>query len=198
MFQAKTSLSTTGRAQKITLFQEDKLLSYREVIDLWISSREFRAFYNQTLADCPFEGICWETPPVTRNNIDRDFECMLINEPRFTRLQPDEASFSEHFDAYPDASVLTFPNLGHNAMLVVPTPEADPHTYTHLANFVRQAPESQRDELWMQVGLAMEDRLGYRPVWLSTAGMGVFWLHIRLDDRPKYYRYHEYKNERLS
>jgi hypothetical protein len=29
--------------------------------------------------------------------------------------------------------------------------------------------------------------LGVRPVWLSTAGAGVPWLHLRLDDRPRYY-----------
>ena len=33
----------------------------------------------------------------------------------------------------------------------------------------------------------MARRVGARPVWLSTAGAGVSWLHVRLDDRPKYY-----------
>ena len=40
---------------------------------------------------------------------------------------------------------------------------------------------------------AMLDRIDDRPVWLSTAGMGIAWLHIRLDDRPKYYGYREYR-----
>lgn len=31
------------------------------------------------------------------------------------------------------------------------------------------------------------------PIWLNTAGGGVAWLHIRLDHRPKYYRYLPYK-----
>jgi hypothetical protein len=35
----------------------------------------------------------------------------------------------------------------------------------------------------------MQRRLNNKPVWLSTAGAGVAWLHIRLDDRPKYYGY---------
>ena len=30
------------------------------------------------------------------------------------------------------------------------------------------------------------------PVWVSTAGMGVSWLHVRFDSRPKYYRWGEY------
>jgi hypothetical protein len=32
-----------------------------------------------------------------------------------------------------------------------------------------------------------------KPVWLSTAGAGVSWLHVRLDDRPKYYGYRPYQ-----
>ena len=40
----------------------------------------------------------------------------------------------------------------------------------------------------------MEDRVNEIPVWLSTAGGGVAWLHVRLDDRPKYYSYAPYKN----
>jgi hypothetical protein len=56
-----------------------------------------------------------------------------------------------------------------------------------------QAPEPQKHALWMLVGVAMQRRLNNRPVWLSTAGAGVSWLHVRLDDRPKYYGYRPYR-----
>ena len=36
-------------------------------------------------------------------------------------------------------------------------------------------------------------RLGTAPVWLSTAGAGVSWLHVRLGDRPKYYGHAPYR-----
>ena len=32
----------------------------------------------------------------------------------------------------------------------------------------------------------VEARIDDRPLWLSTAGDGVAWLHVRLDQRPKY------------
>ena len=35
--------------------------------------------------------------------------------------------------------------------------------------------------------------IGDEVKWLSTAGMGVYWLHVRVDSRPKYYRYQGYK-----
>jgi hypothetical protein len=40
----------------------------------------------------------------------------------------------------------------------------------------------------------MVARLGAKPVWLSTAGGGVSWLHVRLDDQPKYYGFEPYRH----
>src|SRR5437773_8006599 len=31
------------------------------------------------------------------------------------------------------------------------------------------------------------------PRWLNTEGTGVFYLHVRIDSRPKYYSWEEYK-----
>lgn len=58
---------------------------------------------------------------------------------------------------------------------------------------MRQAPEPQKHALWQRVGAAMQRRLSAKPVWLSTAGAGVPWLHVRLDDRPKYYGHAPYR-----
>ena len=77
--------------------------------------------------------------------------------------------------------------------MVVPCPIAEEEAYTHLGCFVRGAPQSQQRALWHEVGLAMEHRAGDAPVWLSTAGGGVAWLHVRLDDHPKYYAHAPYR-----
>ena len=94
--------------------------------------------------------------------------------------------------------VIAFPNLGNDAILVVPLPtdQRPAADYVHLAAFVRRAPAEQVHELWRVVGAAMEARLSDQPLWLSTAGMGVAWLHVRLDTRPKYYGFDEYREGR--
>lgn len=89
--------------------------------------------------------------------------------------------------------MVAFPNLGKDAILVVPCPRGSPSAYGHLAAFVRQAPKDQTHALWALVGDAMVQRLGTKPVWLSTAGAGVSWLHVRLDDSPKYYGHAPYR-----
>jgi hypothetical protein len=64
--------------------------------------------------------------------------------------------------------------------------------YPHLARFVRRAPAAQQIELWSHLARALETRLSPARLWVSTAGLGVDWLHVRLDSRPKYYRYAPY------
>ena len=105
---------------------------------------------------------------------------------------PDRNTFSEQFQA--DQSIVTFPNLGQDAILVVPCPLRPSDDYSHLGAFSRNASKSQQHELWRAVGHAMAKRLDNSAVWLNTAGGGVAWLHIRLDNTPKYYHYLPYRS----
>ena len=89
--------------------------------------------------------------------------------------------------------MISFPNLGGDAQLVVPTPLNDPSHYAHLASFVRNAPADQVRNFWKTTAIVYEQEIGEKTVWLSTAGLGVSWLHVRIDSRPKYYRFQDYK-----
>lgn len=90
--------------------------------------------------------------------------------------------------------MVSFPNLGGDAQLVVPTLINDPSHYAHLATFVRNAPIDQVRAFWQTTAQVYEQKIGKKTVWLSTAGLGVYWLHVRIDARPKYYRFGAYKN----
>lgn len=178
---------------------DDERLSYGEVIDRWIGDAEFRRHFVQLLRDAPPAAYRWETPPVTNATLDRQFEFALVDCPRLIRT-PDESAFAEHFRAPPDeTTVAVFPNIGGDAVLVVPRPlkdvppPIDNNAYVHLAAFVREGPPEQVDAFWQAVGRAMRERVDESPTWLSTAGMGVAWLHVRLDRRPKYYAHGPYR-----
>jgi hypothetical protein len=86
-----------------------------------------------------------------------------------------------------------FGNLGGDALLVVPCPEDSGRDFSHLASFTKTASPSLQQALWTEVGHALESRIGARPIWLSTAGHGVAWLHVRIDSRPKYYSHAPYR-----
>jgi hypothetical protein len=169
-------------------------VSYADVLRAWSDEAGFRSLFNAQLADAPYAAFRWETPPVTQATISRPFEFVLLDSPGLAR-HPDANAFAEHFEAASEEGIVVFPNQGGDAIMVVPSPLTFPDAYGHLAAFVREAPEGQTDALWRSVGDAMPRRVGAKSVWLSTAGGGVSWLHVRLDDRPKYYGYGPYRNE---
>jgi hypothetical protein len=164
---------------------------FADVVRGWQRDADFRTSFNALLAEAPYETFRWETPAVTTATLARPFEFVLLDSPGLAR-RPDPEAFAAHF-AGAKASVATFPNLGGDAILVVPCPVTEPSAYGHLAAFVRCAPDEQRHALWKVVGEVIAQRVGAKPVWLSTAGAGVPWLHVRLDDRPKYYGYSPFR-----
>jgi hypothetical protein len=182
-----------GRGLRFLLTIESKPATFAEVLRGWENDPAFRARFNTLLADVPFSAFRWETPAVTTSTVTRPFEFVLLDSPGLAQ-RPDPKAFGPHFRAAPETGVVAFPNLGGDALLIVPCPRTKPSAYGHLAAFVRQAPEAQQHALWQLVGQTMTRRLGARPVWLSTAG--VSWLHVRLDDRPKYYGYRPYRQNR--
>jgi hypothetical protein len=100
-------------------------------------------------------------------------------------MPPDQTAFSEHFTR---EDVAGFWNLGRDAYLVVPA-----HPYPHLAVFARTAPMDIQHQFWRAVGEAVSAQLSERPLWLSTSGLGIAWLHVRLDGKPKYYTHQPYR-----
>ncbi len=181
-----------GRILKIAIDLESSPVSYAEVLRRWQQDDDFRSWFIDLLADSPFSEFRWETPPITTATVNRPFEFVLLDSPGLVR-NPDAAAFAEYFTDGILGGVVEFSNLGKDAILVVPCPNGPPSAYGHLAAFVRQAPAPQKHALWRFVGSAMQRRLSAKPVWLSTAGAGVSWLHVRLDDRPKYYGYRPYR-----
>ena len=186
MWQSQTELLDAGNVHRYSLFRDQTPVSYSDVLSLWRDNESFRSWFIRLLADSPFKAFRWETPAVTTDTLNRDFEFVLLRNDSLSR-RVDATAFADYFDS--SLEVVTFPNLGGDALLVVPCPMGDSSIYGHLAAFVRGAPESQLHCLWESVARAMMQRVCDRPVWLSTAGMGVSWLHVRLDDRPKYYGY---------
>ena len=191
-WEAETEKLSAGRVIRFELLQSGRQASYADVIAAWQNDASFRSWFTQLLADSPFIAFRWETPPLTVANTSRPFEFVLHDSPGLAAI-PDEEAFAEHFQTALDRSVVQFSNLGRDAVLVVPCPLGYQSAYGHLAAFVRHAPAEQQQQLWQTVGEALQSRLSQKPVWLSTAGAGVSWLHVRLDDRPKYYGYGPYR-----
>ena len=173
----------------------DATLSYGEALNLLCSDERFRAFMTQVLAASPLEAFRWETPAISNALLGRDFEFVLLDAPEL--MAPTDArTFAGYFDDDDsEAGVVTFQNLGGDALLLVPTPRGVLSHYAHLAAFLRGAPCAQQHALWLELGRAIAANLGDQSLWVSTHGGGVAWVHVRLDARPKYYGHLPYRAE---
>lgn len=193
MFDYRVEILDHGGVHRYEILDGARRPSYGEVLALWRRDVDFRSFFISLLSDAAFTAYRWETPPVTAGTLDQPFEFVLLDSPGLA-VPADPTAFAAHLDdAGDEEGVVVFPNLGRDATLVVPLPRGAPSAYGHIAVFAREAPADQQHALWRVVGETMEGAAGARPVWLSTAGGAVPWLHIRLDSRPKYYGFRAYR-----
>lgn len=194
MFDAIIENIEPNRVVRYSLTRDAAAISFSDVLDLWQSDGGFRGYYTKLLADSPFAAYRWETPALTTSNAAQPFQFVLLNSPGFCSRKTDPATYRSYFTTDDtDFGVVSFANLSGDATLVVPSPRTDTAAYGHLAAFVRGAPKPQLDAFWRIVSNSVKSLIGHRPLWLSTAGGGVAWLHVRLDSRPKYYGYAPYK-----
>ena len=190
----EVDITNVEGAQRFRLFREGLSVRFRELFELLESDLGFSSWYTRLLADSGFEAFFWEHPPIAARNYDEAAEFVLIGSPALARLQADPEPFRSQFEQQPDRDIVAFWNLGGDALLVAPQPLGNREAYPHLGAFVRYGPESQIESLWQETGRTVRQSLSAKPMWISTAGMGVSWLHIRLDSRPKYYQFRPYKS----
>ncbi|MDJ0609991.1 MAG: hypothetical protein QNJ67_13525 [Kiloniellales bacterium] len=181
-----------GQVSRHAVLRGKQPIDRAEAFGLWRSDPVFRAFFIDLLASAPYPAFFWETPPLTRANQAADFEFIVADSPSLAARDAEPAVFAREFAAA-GRQVTAFRNLGGDALLVVPCPRAPESAYPHLAAFSRSAPDDQQHAFWQLVGEKLAGSLSERPLWLSTSGLGVAWLHVRLDSWPKYYTFEPYK-----
>ena len=186
----KTIASTTTDSVRWQLLDDGgERPTFHAFIEHLRNDAVFRAHWRNSIRCMTMAAFVWECPPITTATIYNVFECIFISSPSLAQMGTDPDAFAEHFR--PDCDVATFGNLGGDAILVAPCPEGTAD-FAHLGSFTATASPERQDALWKAVGDAVASRVGPKPLWLSTAGHGIAWLHVRLDSRPKYYRHVPY------
>lgn len=188
-YQEKVLYSKTFQFK---LYDNNKTLSYRDVVDLWENSDIFREFYTQVLLEVPFRGFFWENKPVSNASLDEHYEFIVRGTSAFDGKLAHANTFEKYFEHEQD--IVAFDNLSGDARLVVPVlKDAIPEHYAHLGPFIRNAKSQQIHQLWIKIAQEFKNCISPKPLWLSTSGLGVFWLHIRFDTQPKYYVHRPYR-----
>ena len=154
--------------------------------------------------------VYFECAPVSHvGQANTIFEFVVIGSDSLANRRPDVESFSKHFErgcrgnGSGGNDIISFKNIGKDATLIVPCPltqkdEGLQHM-THLKSFLQSSTPERIHRFWAKIGGTFLEELRAEPdrrLWLSTAGDGVAWLHVRLDKIPKYYHYHPYRDGR--
>ncbi|MCI5082094.1 MAG: hypothetical protein MRY78_10385 [Saprospiraceae bacterium] len=189
-FHPKTALGTTT-ALTYHCHENGQAVS----IDYFWSTLQTDATLMQAFRAClqsiPFPAYFWETPPATLALLSQNMEFTVLPSSYLAQAQPNFSAFAEHFESDDDALAKVFPNLGGDALLVVP--RKGPQDYPHLSTFVQTSSDKAFSFFWRLAANTFLAAIPEGPRWLSTSGLGVPWLHLRIDQRPKYYHYRPYK-----
>lgn len=170
----------------------EQFMTFSEVFQS-LNESEFVYTYVQGLINFDIPAFYWEHPALKTEYLNKPYECIIQRSGPLEKLPADESAFADYIHVnYP---VVDFLNLGKNARLIVPAKLGESENYNHLGRFIRKADNKQIHALFQRIGITIFEELeAQETVWLSTAGLGVIWLHVRMDQRPKYYKTKPYKD----
>ena len=98
-------------------------VTYRQFLNKIQTEEPFRREFITVLQKSRFSTYFFETPKVTKESLDDKFEFILSAADELKNVNADRDTFQDYFRQCKDSPVITFPNLGHNAVLVVPHQE---------------------------------------------------------------------------
>lgn len=180
-------------AIRFNIIAQEHPMSFQDVFEAWEHQPEFSQFYVSAVKGLGYSAFYWEHPALNQNLLHQSYECIILRSQPLERLAINERAFKNYI--YSSKQVADFMNLGKNARLVIPTKKSDAEIYNHFGKFIRLAEDGQILALFKRVGKVVQEEIKKQDyIWLNTAGLGVIWLHVRMDTRPKYYKTTEYKN----
>lgn len=192
LYSAECISTDNGNTRRYFLTVDGKHLSYLELLEHWEKDNNFLEFFLSLFKQSGFESYVWETLPVCNELLNQQYEFAIIKQQQ-SLSEPDYRTFKDYFDPKaPNSGVLAFPNLGNDAVLIVPSPLKEQANYSGLAEFFVHAPAHQQYALFRILAREIRLKLSDQKIWVSVAGGGVSWLHVRIDTSPKYYRYQPY------
>ena len=156
-------------------------MKWSEVLEEWKSGKYLT--YPKKLKNSFF----WETTPIFANK-DTVYKQKFIQSKKLNGLKQDYRPFAKQIKDSNNMYVTSFYNLSGDAMLVVPMPRSDGRSYATLKEFMDNATMIQQKIFWKEVAKQIEKMLKNNDkLWVSTHGLGVSYLHVRICKIPKYY-----------
>lgn len=187
-----TSVENGFKCQFMTA--SGNLLTFGQVLEMMQDfPLRFNALLRKSVKKTKFDAVFWECKPITKSTISKPFECVFLNAERnFTGKTKNHLTFRE---VCGNKVVCATPNRGGNGSTMLVIPECRPeHDFGHLANFVKSMEPDIQAPFWTLVAEQVRTKLDdKKKVFISTSGLAVNWLHVRIEIVPKYYNFACYK-----
>jgi hypothetical protein len=151
---------------KIKLWSSGSIQKYPENINK-------RFFYQTSICD---------------KNLSNEYKEIFITSDKLESItKQDFKPFTEYFSKTKNKYVISFLNLSKTSLLIVPIPR-EKKIFTTLKDFIDNASKKQQIEFWKHVADCIQKMLTIvDKVYVNTHGLGVYYLHVRIDIKPKYY-----------
>lgn len=163
-------------------------VNYDTFINL-MKKKQFVLGFINILKQIPYLYYVIQTPCLYKNK-NKKFEFVIINTPGLSKIKTDTNVYKKYFKN--KEIVTSFPNLSGDTTLIVPQilNTINKNVYRNIQTFTNGAPINQQIILWKKVFKEL-DKCKHK-CFLNTHGFGFGWLHVRIDEKPKYYSHREY------
>lgn len=148
----------------------------------------FMSLFIDSFHRTKFKTFFWECSPVSASNAQSDAFVYVILRTSIPLTQ-DFTAFQEHHPPTSRREIISFDSKSGGTILVVPTPsyQRNQRQMSSLGPYLRD-PQNTPIRLFQHVAKIILHTLATTKnmIWLNTHGLGVPWLHIRIDFFPKY------------
>lgn len=141
----------------------------------------------EILKNIPFKYYMLKSPCL-KCNVSFQFNINDETHP-MSKMKLDCETYKKYFKK--NEKIAIFMNPSGKTKLIVPKmlKNIDKNNYLNISTFSRNSPLTQQIELWRKVFREMIkcDKTNQK-CYLNTHGLGIGWLHVRIDKTPKYYK----------
>ena len=180
---------------KVILVFNGKIQTFHQALNFMKHSPLiFQNDLKQCVIDSNFKSIFIEFPCLT--NLMEKFEFVIINAVQMENIIPNSSSFKINHNN--NNNIIITKSLSMDTTLIIPNINSK-NNYADIYNFLDPNNNNLVDidiisKFWentaSQIILELNSK---KKIWISTSGLAVHWLHLRISESPKYYNHEPYK-----
>lgn len=169
-------------------------LTFKQVFEVMENDPlTFHNYLKDEVLKTGYKAVYLEFPKLNTKNLNNKFECVILEAIELINSNPNPQAFGISCSDL----VICTRNKSKDAELIIPNLNSS-NNYAHLFLFLDpencQPPENNLYYyFWKSAAIVIKEQINCnKNIWISTSGLGIPWLHLRISEIPKYYRFQKY------